>query len=394
MQITVPQVGELPLLQVDGEEFQQLLGQFLEDGKKTPEAVVEETIELPTVEEEEEAVEEVLYHMMHTFLRVPPAETGTVSKQGARSEEEVRGISTLSMPDVRETVNENVVAGAEQVEENAPEQLEQLPVQQSMSSPPLSNSAPVPLKEPPEKQESALQIEPASLEQSNINKTVSEKEENKVTESVTEFKLPNEKDLGEPIPLKMITEAPDVLQKDSLPPLEFVPASSAVGGTKEVASPQATEKVVLHFQEPQVFMKQIAETMTIAIPKQSIEAPKVVQIKLTPETLGEMEIHLEWQGEQVEAKIYIQKAELKQVLDEQMPLLREQLQVDALIQTLSVEVLPSQSFLPQFAGEFVPHKQGTNQQGKGRYQPHQEREEEGEDPPSAYERLTGLSLYI
>lgn len=171
--------------------------------------------------------------------------------------------------------------------------------------------------------------------------------------------------------------------------------SISIVPTNEVPVAKTIE---VSFSQPEAFVREVAQTIEVTLPTLSAQQTsevKVVQVTLTPETLGEMNIQLEWHGEEIEAKIFVQKEEVKQVLEQHLTKLIEHLPQEPVVQAILIEVLPQQPVLAQWTGDFQSRKQPHVPNSKQRYHGSSQSsdEESGESEGSIY-HTKGLSLYI
>lgn len=154
------------------------------------------------------------------------------------------------------------------------------------------------------------------------------------------------------------------------------------------ALPEVTQTTLV-WQEPTQVIRELGETISITLEQSPTPATKVVQIALTPETFGEMEIQLTWQEDNVSARIVVEKAEIKQQLVEHMELIREFLPKNPIVQTIMIDVRPLN--VPFQAQHGFQSRKQSQQNGKNHVVEEKEWEEQEQPRP---QEARGLSLYI
>jgi len=192
-------------------------------------------------------------------------------------------------------------------------------------------------------------------------------------------------------PESTVIEGKKASQRPEPIPFETVPQPQ-LNVPEKTTTLSPVEKVAITWQQPEQVVREIGQTVEVSLQKMQPNEVKVVQVKLTPETLGELEIRLEWQGERVEAKIYVQQEDVKRVLEEQMPRLLEQLPAEPIVQQISIAVMPQPFFQP-FTGQWGTRKH--TQQATDKYHSSGKRtEEETDDREEQSHQISGISLYI
>lgn len=159
--------------------------------------------------------------------------------------------------------------------------------------------------------------------------------------------------------------------------------------TQAMSTPVEITKTTLTWQEPAQVIRELGETIKMTLEQSATPTTKVVQISLTPETFGKMEIELTWQEDKVAARIVVQKDAIKQQLTDQLDLIREFLPKNPIIQTIAIDVRPPNMLFQPHQG-FQSRKQ-SQQAPKHRWADDKEQEE---TESSRVSEGRGLSLYI
>lgn len=159
--------------------------------------------------------------------------------------------------------------------------------------------------------------------------------------------------------------------------------------TQAASTTVEVTKTTLTWQEPAQVIRELGETIKVTLEQSPTPTTKVVQISLTPETFGKMEIELTWQEDKITARIVVQKDAVKQQLTDQLDLIREFLPKNPVIQTIAIDVRPPNML-------FQPH-QGFQSRKQSQHAPKQhladDKEQEEIEGASVLEGR-GLSLYI
>ena len=133
--------------------------------------------------------------------------------------------------------------------------------------------------------------------------------------------------------------------------------------------------------------------MDLSIQDITTKESKQIRVSLTPETLGNIEIQLEWKDDKVLAKLMVQKDEVKTFLETKMPLLLSETKNETVIQTIVIEELPQANL--HFSGQqmdFNSHQQAENHHPTNYSNQSTMVEEEAEEEVTT--STDGLSLYI
>ena len=162
---------------------------------------------------------------------------------------------------------------------------------------------------------------------------------------------------------------------------------------KETTIAPSGKQVQITWQNPEQFVKDIGESMNLSIKDMETHENKRIQVTITPETLGEMEIHLEWREDKIVAKMFIQKEDIRELVERKVPTIIANTQNETMIHSIVIEEMPQAN--TAFAGQtmdFGANQQSTNNSGKinkAGIQDFEEETEEIQEPASK-----GLSLYI
>lgn len=159
------------------------------------------------------------------------------------------------------------------------------------------------------------------------------------------------------------------------------------------AAPVEIVKTTLVWQEPTQVIRELGETITLTLEQSPAPTAKVIQIALTPETFGEMEIQLTFQEERVEAVIIVQKEEVKQQLLERLDQIRAYLPQNPIVHKITIDVAsPIQMpFQQQF--EQSPQSRKQSQSGS-KNDPRETFDREEQQESAIVSLVNGFSVYV
>lgn len=375
-----------PLLQVASPEealiFQELLGGLTTDEGLQDEPQVSETAnQVETSEESKEETTEMadaLAQAMQYFIRLPmqqPPVTELKTADFASIEQDAL------IPTVVAPLTEQPEDNSKMIEPTSTEITKDTP------APPIIHE-----QQPMDTTEEVSEIEDGKVTFELPSKPESDmlKQEETKVEFLENISVDGAKDMKQILPIKALEKKTSV-ENDQ-------PESQSVGGiqtptrtiTQQAASTTVeVTKTTLTWQEPAQVIRELGETIKVTLEQSPTPATKVVQISLTPETFGKMEIELTWQDDKVAARIVVQKDAVKQQLTDQLDLIREFLPKNPIIQTIAIDVRPPNML-------FQPH-QGFQSRKQSQHAPKQhladDKEQEEIEGASVLEGR-GLSLYI
>lgn len=162
---------------------------------------------------------------------------------------------------------------------------------------------------------------------------------------------------------------------------------------KETTIAQSEKQVQITWQSPEQFVKDMGESMNLSIKEMETHENKRIQVTIKPDTLGEMKIHLEWKEDKIVAKMFIQKEDIKELVERKVPTILANTQNETMIHSIIIEEMSQANIA--FAGQtmdFSANQQSTNNTekvNKAGIQDCEEETEEIQEPSSK-----GLSLYI
>ena len=352
--------------------FNQLLeGLTLEnETRPTDDLPSEESLPSGEAEEDQTAeMDEVLLLEMQKFIRMP-LQQPLEPEVAVRPSFEQPVVSVLNQVPVQETVDR--VETLESIE---------TPVVESL----LEEVVP---------QQNPERIENEAIK-TQENKLLTEDEIPKqIPEKISEH-LP-EKPLGqlpEQLSEKSLEQLPEQLETLERLPNERVPFLAPALSQPNTAMPVEIVKTTLVWQEPTQVIRELGETITLTLEQSPAPTAKVIQIALTPESFGEMEIQLTFQEERVEAVIIVPKEEIKQQLLEQLDQIRTYLPQNPIVHKITIAVAsPIQMpFQPQF--EQSPQSRKQSQSGS-KNDPRETSDREEQQESAGVSLVKGFSVYV
>ncbi|WP_373815893.1 flagellar hook-length control protein FliK [Jeotgalibaca porci] len=362
--------------------FQQLLGELITDEGLQDDSQVSETanqVEETSEESKEETTEmaDALAQAMQYFIRLPMQQPPVTELKTAdfASVEQDALILTVVAP-----LTEQSEDNSEMIEPTSTEITKDTP------APPIIHE-----QQPMDTTEEVSEIEDGKVTFELLSKPESDmlKQEETKVEFLENVSMDGAKDMNQILPTKAIekkisgeNEQPE---KQSIGVIQ--PPTRTL--TQAMSTPVEITKTTLTWQEPAQVIRELGETIKVTLEQSSTPTTKVVQISLTPETFGKMEIELTWQEDKVVARIVVQKDAIKQQLTDQLDLIRAFLPKNPIIQTIAIDVRPPDMlFQPQ---------QGFQSRKQSQHAPKQhvaDDKELEEIESSNVSEGRGLSLYI
>lgn len=362
--------------------FQQLLGELITDEGLQDDSQVSETanqVEETSEESKEETTEmaDALAQAMQYFIRLPMQQPPVTELKTAdfASVEQDALILTVVAP-----LTEQSEDNSEMIEPTSTEITKDTP------APPIIHE-----QQPMDTTEEVSEIEDGKVTFELLSKPESDmlKQEETKVEFLENVSMDGAKDMNQTLPTKAIekkisgeNEQPE---KQSIGVIQ--PPTRTL--TQAMSTPVEITKTTLTWQEPAQVIRELGETIKVTLEQSPTPTTKVVQISLTPETFGKMEIELTWQEDKVAARIVVQKDAVKQQLTDQLDLIRTFLPKNPIVQTIAIDVRPPDMlFQPQ---------QGFQSRKQSQHAPKQhladDKEQEEIEGASVLEGR-GLSLYI
>ncbi len=362
--------------------FQQLLGELITDEGLQDDSQVSETanqVEETSEESKEETTEmaDALAQAMQYFIRLPMQQPPVTELKTAdfASVEQDALILTVVAP-----LTEQSEDNSEMIEPTSTEITKDTP------APPIIHE-----QQPMDTTEEVSEIEDGKVTFELLSKPESDmlKQEETKVEFLENVSMDGAKDMNQILPTKAIekkisgeNEQPE---KQSIGVIQ--PPTRTL--TQAMSTPVEITKTTLTWQEPAQVIRELGETIKVTLEQSSTPTTKVVQISLTPETFGKMEIELTWQEDKVVARIVVQKDAIKQQLTDQLDLIRAFLPKNPIIQTIAIDVRPPDMlFQPQ---------QGFQSRKQSQHAPKQhvaDDKELEEIESSNVSEGRGLSLYV
>lgn len=362
--------------------FQQLLGELITDEGLQDDSQVSETanqVEETSEESKEETTEmaDALAQAMQYFIRLPMQQPPVTELKTAdfASVEQDALILTVVAP-----LTEQSEDNSEMIEPTSTEITKDTP------APPIIHE-----QQPMDTTEEVSEIEDGKVTFELLSKPESDmlKQEETKVEFLENVSMDGAKDMNQTLPTKAIekkisgeNEQPE---KQSMGVIQ--PPTRTL--TQAMSTPVEITKTTLTWQEPAQVIRELGETIKVTLEQSSTPTTKVVQISLTPETFGKMEIELTWQQDKVAARIVVQKDEVKQQLTDQLDLIRAFLPKNPIVQTIAIDVRPPDMlFQPQ---------QGFQSRKQSQHAPKHRWADDKEQEETENSRVSegrGLSLYI
>ena len=151
-------------------------------------------------------------------------------------------------------------------------------------------------------------------------------------------------------------------------------------------------KTTLAYIQPEQFIKELGETIQVSMVDATKENGQVIQMKVAPESLGNIEIHLKWNGDKVEAKIFVQEKEMKSLLEQQLHQLQSSLLKEGAIQSITVAFMPQETISYQFSQELGQRK--TMTEAAKANSSRTKKEKRATQKGSSHKKAHGLSIYM
>ena len=362
--------------------FQQLLGELITDEGLQDDSQVSETanqVEETSEESKEETTEmaDALAQAMQYFIRLPMQQPPVTELKTAdfASVEQDALILTVVAP-----LTEQSEDNSEMIEPTSTEITKDTP------APPIIHE-----QQPMDTTEEVSEIEDGKVTFELLSKPESDmlKQEETKVEFLENVSMDGAKDMNQTLPTKAIekkisgeNEQPE---KQSIGVIQ--PPTRTL--TQAMSTPVEITKTTLTWQEPAQVIRELGETIKVTLEQSSTPTTKVVQISLTPETFGKMEIELTWQQDKVAARIVVQKDAIKQQLTDQLDLIRAFLPKNPIVQTIAIDVHPPNML-------FQPH-QGFQSRKQSQHAPKHRWADDKEQEETENSRVSegrGLSLYI
>lgn len=362
--------------------FQQLLGELITDEGLQDDSQVSETanqVEETSEESKEETTEmaDALAQAMQYFIRLPMQQPPVTELKTAdfASVEQDALILTVVAP-----LTEQSEDNSEMIEPTSTEITKDTP------APPIIHE-----QQPMDTTEEVSEIEDGKVTFELLSKPESDmlKQEETKVEFLENVSMDGAKDMNQILPTKAIEKK--ISGENEQPERQSIgviqPPTRTL--TQAMSTPVEITKTTLTWQEPAQVIRELGETIKVTLEQSSTPTTKVVQISLTPETFGKMEIELTWQEDKVVARIVVQKDAIKQQLTDQLDLIRAFLPKNPIVQTIAIDVRPpNMLFQPQQG--FQSRKQS---QHAPKHRWADDKEQEETEGASVLEGR-GLSLYI
>lgn len=409
----------------DSELFQDLLGQFMQPSTEDQAPFIEDelTVDVDTVEilfeEPAEDIEEMLEEakkVMLTFQHVrndAPREGLQVSNNS-----QLQTITSHNQPTMlfmkKDISDKQAMIASESLEAEiltsfegdgfekavSPEVTKEVAVAENMIQPrdikPTKETAVSELELLPQEEREFKVLEPAEakiedkVEQVKLSHPIDQMSLDSEVEPVTEDLLKAD---GKQVGMKeqlVTTDKPLVAEAVQVQQLEQAPINPALREGTPLSTPSTTE---ISFHSPQQFVRDVGALMDLSIQDMTTQESKQIRVSLTPETLGNIEIQLEWKDDKVLAKLMVQKDEVKTFLETKMPLLLSETKNETVIQSIVIEELPQANL--HFSGQqmdFNSHQQAEKHHPTNYSNQSTMVEEEAEEEVTT--STDGLSLYI
>lgn len=416
---------QLKTLAADSELFQDFLGQFMQPSTEDQAPFIEDelTIDVDTAEilfeEPAEDIEEMLEEakkVMLTFQHVrndAPREGLQVSNNS-----QLQTITSHNQPTMlfmkKDISDKQAMIASESLEAEiltsfegdgfekavSPEVTKEVAVAENMIQPrdikPTKETAVSELELLPQEEREFKVLEPAEakiedkVEQVKLSHPIDQMSLDSEVEPVTEdfFKVD-----GKQVGMKeqlVTTDQPLVAEAVQVQQLEQAPINPALREGTPLSTPSTTE---ISFHSPQQFVRDVGALMDLSIQDMTTQESKQIRVSLTPETLGNIEIQLEWKDDKVLAKLMVQKDEVRTFLETKMPLLLSETKNETVIQSIVIEELPQANL--HFSGQqmdFNSHQQAEKHHPTNYSNQSTMVEEEAEEEVTT--STDGLSLYI
>ena len=409
----------------DSELFQELLGQFMQGSTEDHASLIkgEGTVDVDTTElrfeEPAEDIEEMLEEakkVMLTFQHVrndAPREGLQVSNNS-----QLQTITSHNQPTMlfmkKDISDKQAMIASESLEAEiltsfegdgfekavSPEVTKEVAVAENMIQPrdikPTKETPVSELELLPQEEREFKVLEPAEakiedkVEQVKLSHPIDQMSLDSEVEPVREdfFKVD-----GKQVGMKeqlVTTDKPLVAEAVQVQQLEQAPINPALREGTPLSTPSTTE---ISFHSPQQFVRDVGALMDLSIQDMTTQESKQIRVSLTPETLGNIEIQLEWKDDKVLAKLMVQKDDVRTFLETKMPLLLSETKNETVIQSIVIEELPQASL--HFSGQqmdFNSHQQAEKHHPTNYSNQSTMVEEEAEEEVTT--STDGLSLYI
>ena len=416
---------QLKTLAADSELFQDFLGQFMQPSTEDQAPFIEDelTIDVDTAEilfeEPAEDIEEMLEEakkVMLTFQHVRNDEPREGPQISDNSQPQI--ITSHDQPTMlfmkKDISDKQAMIASESLEAEmltsfegdgfekavSPEVTKEVAVAENMIQPrdikPAKETAVSELELLPQEEREFEVPEPAKakiedkVEQVKLSPPIDQLSLDSEVEPVTEdFLKVDGKQVG--MKEQLVTaDQPLVAEAVQVQQLEQAPINPALREATSLPTPSTTE---ISFHSPQQFVRDIGALMDLSIQDMTTQESKQIRVSLTPETLGNIEIQLEWKDDKVLAKLMVQKDDVKTFLETKMPLLLSETKNETVIQSIVIEELPQANL--HFSGQqmdFNSHQQAEKHHPTNYSNQSTMVEEEAEEEVTT--STDGLSLYI
>ena len=270
-----------------------------------------------------------------------------------------------------------------------PESVEQRSIEQPVLA--VTIRAPIPETLKPIENQVAKTLPEESVLQQVLERTESEGVTTQWEKLDAEEKAPEK--ISEQLPGKKLEQLPEKLQTLEIVSTERGQFLAPALPQPNTAVPAEIIKTTLVWQEPTQVIRELGETITLTLEHSPAPTAKTIQIALTPEAFGEMEIQLTFQEERVEAVIVVQKNEIKQQLLERLDQIRVYLPQNPIVHKITIEVaspiqMPLQS-------QFEQSRQSRKQsQSHSKNDPRETFEREEQQEGLVVSLANGFNVYV
>ena len=398
---------QLKTLAADSELFQDFLGQFMQPCTEDQAPFIEDelTIDVDTAEilfeEPAEDIEEMLEEAKKVMLTFQH-QRDDAPREGLQVSDnsQPQTITSHDQPTMlfmkKDISDKQAMIASESLEAEMMTSFEGDGFEKAVSPEVTKEVAVSELELLPQEEREFKVLEPAeakiedTVEQVKLSHPIDQMSLDSEVEPVTEdfFKVD-----GKQVGMKeqlVTTDKPLVAEAVQVQQLEQAPINPALREGTPLSTPSTTE---ISFHSPQQFVRDVGALMDLSIQDMTTQESKQIRVSLTPETLGNIEIQLEWKDDKVLAKLMVQKDEVKTFLETKMPLLLSETKNETVIQSIVIEELPQANL--HFSGQqmdFNSHQQAEKHHPTNYSNQSTMVEEEAEEEVTT--STDGLSLYI
>lgn len=398
---------QLKTLAADSELFQDFLGQFMQPSTEDQAPFIEDelTIDVDTAEilfeEPAEDIEEMLEEAKKVMLTFQH-QRDDAPREGLQVSDnsQPQTITSHDQPTMlfmkKDISDKQAMIASESLEAEMMTSFEGDGFEKAVSPEVTKEVAVAELELLPQEEREFKVLEPAEakiedkVEQVKLSHPIDQMSLDSEVEPVTEdfFKVD-----GKQVGMKeqlVTTDKPLVAEAVQVQQLEQAPINPALREGTPLSTPSTTE---ISFHSPQQFVRDVGALMDLSIQDMTTQESKQIRVSLTPETLGNIEIQLEWKDDKVLAKLMVQKDEVKTFLETKMPLLLSETKNETVIQSIVIEELPQANL--HFSGQqmdFNSHQQAEKHHPTNYSNQSTMVEEEAEEEVTT--STDGLSLYI